>query len=159
MPYRQAKFCLDVNKIRWTLLEGVITRKGQEDGPLEGQELPIEQVAAVEPTTVQRVYRSRLGWPVTLVAVALLALAVWIATFLWRVSVPFFVVGLLGLLWGAKRIAPQREVLEAHRIVAAVANPEEWVVVGSISEVKGFIEGVKIELQEKAKGAPQTVKN
>ncbi len=159
MSYRQAKFCLDVNKIRWSLLEGVITRKGQEDGPHDGQELSIEQVAAVEPTTVKRVQRSRLGWPVTYFAIALLLLATWIATFLWLLSVPFFGLGLLCLVWGAKRIPPQTEVLEAHRIVAAVANPEDWVVVGSISEVKGFIEGVRIELQEKAKGAQQTVKH
>jgi len=151
MAYRQAKFCMDLNRVRWTLLEGVITRKKQDDGPAEGQELPIQQVMGIEKITVKRVRRSRLGWPVTLLGVGLLVISGVIATNSWMAAIPGFVVGLAGLLWGAKRIPPKTEDLDAHQIVVTGTNPKDWVVVGSISEVLGFIEGIKIELQEKEK--------
>ena len=159
MACRQAKYCLDMNHIRWTLLEGIITRKNPQDGPTEGQELPIQQVTGVEKTTVKRVHRSRLGWPVTLFSVALLALSAWMASVLGLAAIPGFAIGLLSLIWGAKRIPPRTENLEAYRIVAPIANPEDWVVVGSIPEVQGFMEGVKIEFQEKEGRTQQPLQN
>ena len=158
MAYRQAKFCMDLNRVRWTLLEGVITRKKQDDGPTEGQELPIQQVMGVEKITVKRVRRSRLGWPVTLLGIGLLALSGLIATISWMAAIPGFAVGLACLHWGAKRIPPKTEVLDAHQIVIPGADPKDWVVVGSIAEVLGFIEGIQIELQEKEKQTQQALR-
>src|SRR3989304_5034005 len=99
MAYREAKFCLDMNRIRWSLLEGVITRKNPHDGPTEGQELRIHQVTGVEETTVKRVHQSRLGWPVTLLAVGLLALSAWMASVWWAAALPGVVIGVLCLIW------------------------------------------------------------
>ena len=154
MSYRQAKFCIDMNQRRWALLAGIITRKEPTDGPTDGRELSIEQVTAVEQVTVQRRRRSRLGWPTTLLALAILALAGWTATSYWPLAIPGFVVGLPLLYGGARRIPATTQVLEAYQIVAPGTNPEEWRVLGSIPEVRGFIEGVKAELKEKASSAP-----
>ena len=151
MPYRQAKFCIDLDRIRWTLLEGVITRKEPNDGPAEGKELPIQQVTTVEKRTVKRVQRSRLGWPLTVSAIGILALSWWTATIFWVASIPGFVIGLVFLYWGARRMASRTRLLDAHQIVAPGTKAEEWLVIGSIPEVLGFIEGVQIELKEKEK--------
>lgn len=151
MVYRQAKYCLDVDHIRWSLVEGIITRKNQEDGPTEGQELPIEQVTGIEKTTVQRVYRSRLGLPVTFFAMGLLALSAWAATIWWLAALPGALLGMLCLVWGVRRIPPRAETLGVYRIVTRVGNPDDWVVTGTIPEVEGFIGGVKAELQAKEK--------
>ncbi|MBI3894864.1 MAG: hypothetical protein HY313_02930 [Acidobacteria bacterium] len=157
MAYRQAKFCMDLDRVRWTLLEGVITRKKQDDGPLEGQEAPIQRVSGVEKITVKRVHRSPLAWPVTLFGIGLLVLSSIVLTIGWVAAILGSVVGLACLFWGVKRISPKTEVLDAHQIVIPGTNPNDWVVVGSISEVLGFIEGIKIELQEKEKQSQQTL--
>lgn len=154
MPYRQAKFCIDRNHRRWSLLEGMITRKEPNDGPTEGAELPIQQVVSVEKTAVKRLHRSRLGWPVALVAVGILALSWWTATVWLVAAIPGFVVGFTLLYWGASRIRARTETLDAFQIVASGTKPEEWLLVGSNPEVLGFVEGVKIELKEKEQGAP-----
>lgn len=124
---------------------------------MEGQNLPIQQVTGIEKITVQRVHRSRLAWPVTLFAVGLLALFWVIADTSWVAAIPGFAVGLASLYWGIKRISPTTETLDAHQIIVPGTDPKDWVVVGSIAEVLGFIEGVKIELQEKEKQTSQTV--
>ena len=155
MTYHQAKYCLDLNHIRWSLVEGIITRKNPHDAPTEGQDLPIQQITGVEKTTVQRVSRSRLGWPVTLFAVGLLALSAWTATISWLAAIPGGVVGILFLVWGVKRIPPRTEIIEAYRILTPAGNPDEWVVTGTIPEVAGFIAGVKAELEAKEKQAQQ----
>lgn len=155
MPYRQAKYCLDVNFIRWSLVEGIITRTNPDQGPTEGQELPIQQLTGIEKTTVQRVHRSRLGWPVTFFALGLLALSAWAATIWWLAAVPGGIPGILLLIWGVKRIPPRTETVEAYRLLTPVGNPEEWVVTGTIPEVEGFIGGVKAELEEKERQAQQ----
>ncbi|MBI4463674.1 MAG: hypothetical protein HY647_03120 [Acidobacteria bacterium] len=155
MPYLQAKFCLDRNQIRWTLLEGVITRKAPEDGPTEGKELHIQQVTAVEEIQVKRVYRSRLGWPATLFGLGLLALFGWLATLTWIAATPGLLLGLLCFFWGARRIPARTETLDGFQIVAPGTNPEEWRVVGAIPEVYGLIEGVRMELTVK-QGEPAT---
>ena len=157
MANRQAKFCMDLDRIRWTLLEGIITRKKQDDGPMEGQEMPIQRVSGVEKITVTRVHRSHLAWPVTLFAIGLLVVSWVITTIWWVAAIPGFGIGLAGLFWGVKRIPPKTEVLDAYQIVIPGADPKDWVVVGSIREVLGFIEGIKIELQEKEKQAQQTL--
>lgn len=156
MPYQQAKFCLDRNQIRWTLLEGVITRKEPQDGPTEGMELPIQRVTAVEEIQVKRVYRSRLGWPTTLFGLGLLALFGWLASVSWIAATPGLLLGLLCFFWGAKRIPATTELMEGFQIVAPGTNPEQWRVVGAIPEVRGFIEGVRAELKEKEKSPAQS---
>ena len=152
---RQAKYCLDLNFIRWSLVEGIITRKNPNDGPTEGQDLPIQQVTGVEKTTVRKVYRSRLGWPVTLFAVGLLALSAWVATFSWLAGLPGALLGMLCLVWGVKRIPPRAETIGAYRILTPVGNPDDWVLTGTIPEVEGFIGGVKAELAQKERQPQQ----
>ena len=149
MPYQQAKFCLDRNQVRWTLLEGVITRKSPQDGPTEGKQLHIRQATAVEEIKVSKVYRSRLGWPATLLGLGLLALFGWFASFSWIAAIPGLLVGLLCLFWGARRIAPRTEEVGGFQIVAPGSEPAEWRLTGTIPEVRGFVEGVRSELQEK----------
>jgi len=155
MTQRQAKFCLDQNFIRWSLVEGVITRKTNQDGPMDGRELPLSQVTRIEKTTLQRTVRSRLAWPVTLAALALLALSVGLAMIWWPVSLPGFAIGLLLLWWGVRRIPPQTETLGAYRLVASVPNPDDWILVGAVPEVEGFIAGVQAELEERERQARQ----
>jgi len=155
MPYQQAKFCLDLNHIRWSLVEGVLTRKTSQDGPTEGRELPIRQVTCIEKTTFQRTMRSRFAWPATLFALGLLALSVVLAMIWWPASLPGFAIGLPLLRWGVKRIPPQTETLEAFRLVAPAPNPEDWVLVGGIPEVEGFIAGIRAELEEKERQTQQ----
>lgn len=155
MPYRQAKFCLDLNHIRWSLVEGVITRKTAQDGPTEGRELPISQVTRVEKTTFQRTVRSRFAWPVTLFALGLLALSIVLAVIWWPASLLGFGLGSLLLIWGIKRIPPQTETLDAYRLVAPVPDPDDWVLVGGIPEVEGFIAGIQAELEEKERQTQQ----
>lgn len=155
MPYEQAKFCLDLNHIRWSLVEGVLTRKTPQDGPTEGRELPIRQVTRVEKTTFQRTMRSHFAWPATLFALGLLALSVVLAMIWWPASLPGFGLGSLLLVWGIKRIPPQTETLEAYRLVARVPDPDDWILVGGIPEVEGFIAGVKAELEEQERQKQQ----
>ena len=155
MAQWQAKYCLDENHIKWSLVEGVITRKDAQDGPMDGQVLPIQQITGIEKTTVQRTSRSSLAWPVTLVAAGLLAISAVLATIWWPAALPGFGVGVLLLIWGVTRIAPQTESLEAYRIIAPVSNPDDWVMVGGVAEVVGFIEGIKAELEEKERPAQQ----
>lgn len=161
MGRRAAKFCTDLDKIRWSLLKGVINRKSPQDGPTEGKEVSIEQVTAVEQRTVERVRRSPLGWPVSLAGTALLLTGwgvVWALG--WAAAIPLFLAGGAGIVWGARRIPGRTEVLEAHQIVIPGARPEDWLVVGSMPEAMGFVEGVKAELRERenrGKETPQTV--
>ena len=148
MPYRQAKYCLDQNFIRWSLVEEVITRKTAQDGPTEGQELPIRQITRIEKTTFQHTIRTRLAWPITLFALGLLALSLVLAVIWWPASLPDFVVGFLLLVWSVRRIQPRTETLDAFRLVASVPNPDDWILVGAIPEVEGFIEGVRADWEE-----------
>ena len=156
MTQRQAKYCLDQNFIRWSLVEGVITRKTAQDGPMDGRELSISQVTRIEKTTFQRTVRSRLAWPVTLSALGLLALSVVLAGIWWPASLPGFGIGLLLLAWGVRRIPPQTETLDAFRLVASVPNPDDWIMVGAVPEVEGFVEGIKADLAENERPAQQT---
>ena len=153
MPYQQAKFCLDLNQVRWTLLEGVITRKNKDDSPTEGKQLHIRQVTAVEEVQIKREYRSRLGWPATLLGLGFLALFVWLATISWIAAIPGLLVGLLCFIWGVKRIPARKEELGGFQIVASGTDPQEWRLTGAIPEIRGFIEGVRIELKEKDEAA------
>jgi hypothetical protein len=155
MTQRQAKYCLDQNFIRWSLVEGVITRKTAQDGPMDGRELSLSQVTHIEKTTFQRTVRSRLAWPVTLVALALLALSVVLTRIWWPASLPGFAIGLLLLLWGVRRIPPRTETLDAFRLVAAVPNPDDWIMVGAVPEVEGFVEGIKADLEANQRPAQQ----
>ena len=155
MAYRQAKYCLDQNFIRWSLVEGVITRKTAQDGPTEGQELSLSQVTRIEKTTFQRTRRARLAWPVTLFALGLLALSVVLAGIWWPASLAGFGIGFLLLVWGVRRIPPQTETLDAFRLVTAVPNPDDWIMVGAIPEVEGFIEGIKADWEENKRPSQQ----
>ena len=148
MPNRQAKYCLDENHIKWSLVEGVITRKGAQDGPLDGQVLPISEITAIEKTQIQRTHRARLAWPVTLVGIAILGLSLRVASRTWLAALPGLALGLLLLVWGIKRIPAHTETIASFRIVAPVANPADWVMAGEVPEVEGFIAGIKAEMLE-----------
>ncbi|MBI4459617.1 MAG: hypothetical protein HY648_06130 [Acidobacteria bacterium] len=157
MAFREAKFCMDLDQIRWTLLDGVITRKRKDDGPTEGQEVSVHQVTGVEKTSVTRVRRSRLARPATLFGAGLLALAGIIAAISWMAATLAAVLGAATLFWGLKRIQAKKEVLDAYRLIIPGTDPNEWVMVGSIPEIAGFVEAIKIELQEKGKQNRQTL--
>ncbi len=159
MAQRQAKYCLDENHIKWSLVEGVITRKGAADGPHDGQTLPVSEVKAIEKTTIQRTHRSPLAKPVTLVGAAILVISLWLASVTWLAALPGLAFGLLLLVWGVKRIPAHTETVGAFRMVAPVANPDDWVMAGDqVPEVQGFIEGVRAEMAEKGHPAQQTAK-
>ncbi len=148
MPHTSGKFCIDRNLVRWTLLNGIITRKTLQDDPTGGQELPVTQVKMVEKVTVKKIYRLPFGWPVAVFAAGLLAVS-------WRAGSLFVrllcgLAGLACLYWGAKRIPARTTEHDAYRIVAPGVNPEEWMVVGSSSEITGFIEALRAGL------APET---
>ena len=145
----QSKYCLDENHIKWSLVEGVITRKTAHDGPQDGQTLPLSQIKAIEKTQITLTKRSPLGKPVTLLGVIILALSLWLATVSWLLAAPGLVVGLLVFLRGVKRIPAHTETLGAFRIVAPVQNPDDWVMAGSdVPEVQGFIDGVKTDMAQ-----------
>ena len=84
---------LPLPPLRSSLLAPIIPPKTPPAPPPPPQALPIQRVTGVEKTTLRRVSRSRLGWPVTLFAVGLLALSVWTATISWLAAVPG------GVLW------------------------------------------------------------
>jgi hypothetical protein len=148
MNSRQAKFCQDRNKVRWVLLEGVINRKTQQDDPTKGKELPVAQITGIEQTAVERVHRSPVARPAIYGGLALLALFGWMATAYWWWALPGLFLGAATLFWGLKHNSGQKEVLDAYQIVAPGTNPEDWRVIGSHAEVAGFIEGVRLEMEE-----------
>jgi hypothetical protein len=74
----------------------------------------------------------------------------------WPASLPGFAIGLLLLVWGVRRISPQTETLGAFRLVAQVPNPDDWIMVGAVPEVEGFVEGIKAELEANQRPAQQT---
>jgi|SRR5579885_666729 len=147
MAHSPGKFCLDGNLVRWSLLNGVITRKNKDDEPLAGKELPVRDITGIEKVTITKKRRLPFGWHGVVIGVALLALCIWISNLPGRA-----VTGLIGialLYWGAKRIPAITTVHEGYRIVAPGLSAEEWVVVGSMPEVLGFIEAVRSEIRQK----------
>ena len=142
----QSKYCLDQKHIKWSLVEGVITRKSAQDGPYDGQTLPVSQIQAIEKTQIQITHRSPLGWPVTLIGLVVLGLSFWIALGSWLAAAPGLAFGLLLLVWGVKRIPAQTETIGAFRMVAQVQNPDAWIMAGEVPEVQGFIDGVKADM-------------
>ena len=148
MSGREAKFCLDRNGVRWVLLEGVIHRKGAQDDPMGGKELPVAQIQRIDKTAVERRTRSPLALPATYAGLVLLALFSWMATSFWWLALPGLILGGILMLWGLMRMSGQVERLDAFQIVASGTAPEEWYVVGSHHEVLGFIEGVQAELEQ-----------
>ena len=146
MESREAKYCLDQKHIKWSLVEGIITRKGAQDGPHDGQTLPVSQIKAIEKTQIQITHRSSLGWPVTLIGLVVLGLSFWIALGSWLAAAPGLAFGLLLLVWGVKRIPAQTETIGAFRMVAPVQNPDDWIMAGEVPEVQGFLDGVKADM-------------
>ena len=142
----QSKYCLDQNHIKWSLVEGVITRKGAQDGPQDGQTLPISQIKAIEKTEIQVTHRSALGWPLTLIGLAIVGLSIWIGSASWLVAAPGIVFGLLVLVRGVKQIPAHTETIGSFRLVAPVPNPDLWIMAGEVPEVQGFIDGVKADM-------------
>lgn len=152
---REAKYCLDQKHIKWSLVEGVITRKTAHDGPQDGQTLPTSQIKAIEKTQITLTQRSPLGWPVTLIGLVLLGLSFWITWVSWLAAAPGLVFGAWLLVWGVKRIPAHTETIGAFRLVAAVANPDDWIMAGDdVPEVQGFIDGVKADMAEEAARQP-----
>jgi hypothetical protein len=149
MSSREAKFCLDRNKVRWVLLEGVINRKTPQDDPAAGQNLPVSQIQRIEKTSVERTHRSPLALPATYAGLFLVAVFGWVATLSVWVGVPGLVLGAVALLWGLMRLGGSTEKIEAFRIVAPGVAAEDWVVLGSHHEVVGFISGVEKEMARK----------
>ena len=159
MAQWQSKYCLDEDHIKWSLVEGVITRKTAHDGPQDGQRLAVSEIKAIEKTEFRRTHRSALAWPVTLVGVAMLALSLWLTSVSWLAAAPGLVLGLLLLVSGIKRIPAHTETIGAFRLVAPVANPDDWIMAGDeVPEVVGFVEGIKAEMAEKAPHARQPAK-
>lgn len=149
MGRREAKYCLDENHIKWSLVEGVITRKGAQDGPHDGKTLPVSQITAIEKTQIERKYRSPLAWPATLVALVILALSFWLAFLSLLAALPGIAVALPLLVWGAKRIPARTETSGAFQLVAKVENPDDWVLAGAVPEVEGFVEGIRADMAAK----------
>lgn len=148
MGKQEAKYCLDQKHIKWSLVEGVITRKGAQDGPDEGQTLPVSQIQAIEKTQLYITHRSPLGWPVTLIGLVFVGLSLLITSFSWLLAAPWILFGFLLFVWGVKRIPAQTEVIGAFRIVAEVPNPDDWILAGDVPEVQGFIDGIESDLAE-----------
>jgi hypothetical protein len=144
MPHAPGKFCIDRNLVRWNLLNGMISRKTINDGPLDGQEVAASRVTAIEPTTFKKVERQPYGRAMILIGVALLGLA-W-----WSLSLPLRVIfGLFGLLLvygGVERSRSRVTIYDAFRIVIPGQDPAEWTVVGSTPEVMGIVEGIQAEM-------------
>src|SRR5688572_33402249 len=147
MAGSEAKFCLDRNKVRWVLLEGVINRKSHQDDPAAGQNLAVSQIQRIEKTTIERKHRSPVALPATYAGLFLLAVFVWVATMLWWVGLPGLVIGAAILLWGLMRLGGQTETIEAFQIGAPGVRAEDWYLVGSHDEVMGFIGGVEKEME------------
>ena len=116
MPHQPGKFCIDQNLVRWTLLDGTITRKTLQDPPTGGQEMPAKRVRAIEKVTVKKAHRLPFGWPAALFAVALLGWAWWTHSLVVRLAGGL--VGLTCLFWGLKRIPARTTEHEAYQIVA-----------------------------------------
>jgi hypothetical protein len=148
MSSRQAKFCLDRNSVRWVLLEGVITRTTQLDDPTAGKTLPVSQITGIEKASVERVSRSPLAKPAIYVGAVLLALFGWLAASTWALALPGLALGAIVLFWGLVRLPGQKEVLAAYQILAPGTHPPEWQLVGSHTEVLGFIDGLRRDMQE-----------
>ena len=144
---REAKFCLDRNKVRWVLLEGVINRKAHDDDPAGGQNLAVSEIQRIEKTVVERKQRSPLALPATYAGLGILALFGWITTLSMWAGIPGLALGAIVLLWGLMRLGGQTERIDAFRIVAPGIRADEWVVVGSHAEVQGFLGGVEKEME------------
>ena len=144
MHHAPGKFCIDRNLVRWNLLNGMITRKTVNDGPLDGQEVAASRVTALEPATFKKVERQPYGRAMILIGVALLGLA-W-----WSLSLPLRVIlglaGLLLLYGGVERSRARVTIYDAFRIVIPGHDAAEWTVVGSTPEVMGFVEGIQAEM-------------
>src|SRR4051812_21178364 len=135
MPHAPAKFCIDRDFVRWTLIEGAINRKTNLDDPGGGQEITTDQVRAIQRTTIKRKERKPLGRPLLLIAVLLLVIA-WSSNYV----ALRFAIGLAGmacLYSGAERMRPKVRVEDAFRLVIPGRNAEEWTVVGVTPEIMG----------------------
>ncbi len=143
MPHSPGKFCIDRNLVRWSLINGVITRKTLNDGPLDGQDLPVQQITGIEKTFVTKVERQPYGRRMMLLGVALVALA-WPSPNLW-VRIAAGLAGLGLLYWGVERSRVRKSVHEAFQMVVPGRKAEDWLMVGSTSEILGFIDAVQAD--------------
>ncbi len=143
MAHPPGKFCGDVNKVRWSLIDGTITRTITEGGIWNTAEVPVQQVMGIEKLTIEESRRAPLGVPVTLFAVALLAIAGLVG------SIPVGVIGALCLFWGVRMLPKQKISHEAHRLLGPGLDPKEWVLVGSGADIAGFVNAVQSELSQK----------
>lgn len=155
MGNRPSKFCQDRNGVRWVLLEGVITRKTQQDDPTGGKILPVERVTSIEKAVIARVNRSPLAWPAIYIACIFLAVSAWIVSM--DVSklyaAPTVLIALYFLFWGLARIKGKTEMLDAYQlIINGGQKVSDWLIVGSHEEVLGFIQGIRDDMGG-AKGA------
>ncbi|MBI2818168.1 MAG: hypothetical protein HYX72_14635 [Acidobacteria bacterium] len=151
MAYSTARFCIDRNIVRWTLINGVINRKTNQDDPTGGQDISVQEVRAIERTAVRKKERGTLGRPLLFIAVLLLATAWGSDSLTLR-----FVVGLAGLalLYTAvERLRTKVTMHDAFRLVIPGRNAEEWTVVGVTPETMGFVRGVEEEISSPTRAA------
>ena len=150
MLHPPGKFCIDRNLVRWTLLHGFLTRKTLQDSPEGGQQLDVRQIRAIEKVTVKKRKRLPFGWAAALLALCLLALSWWASRLFVRLLGGL--AALICLYWAAMRISGRTIEEEAYQIVAPVVapgvNPEDWLVVGSSSEITGLINALKAALTQ-----------
>lgn len=146
MSGREAKFCIDRNRVHWVLVEGVINRKTPQDDPDKGLNLAVERITSIEKTQVERQHKNPLAKPASVAGIAILALFGWLATVSLWVAIPGLIAGAIALLWGLKRLSGTSEKLDAFQLLAPGTNPQDWCIVGSHLEVTGFIAGVRAEM-------------
>ena len=143
MPHAPGKFSIDQNFTRWSLMNGILTRKGPHDGPTDWKELPVKNISALEETTFRTVKRLPLAWPAVFVGIGLLVLAV--AANSWPARAVAASFGMLSTAWGIRRISPMVTIHQAYRIIAPGINADEWTVVGVTPETRGFIDALKAQ--------------
>jgi hypothetical protein len=147
MPHTPGKFSIDRNLTRWSLLNGILTRKGPNDGPTDWKELPVRDITALEETTFKTAKRLPLSWPAVFVGIGLLVVAIALNSL--PVRVVAAALGIFSIVWGARRISPIITVHQAYRVIAPGINPEEWTIVGVTPETRGFLEALKAEFAQK----------
>ena len=142
MAHAPGKHCGDVNKVHWSLLEGIITRTATAGGIWNTTELPVQQVMGIEKLTIEQSRRGPLGVPVTLFALVLLAIAGLAG------SILVGVIGLFCLFWGVRFLPKQKISHDAYRLLGPGLDPEEWILVGSGPDVAGFVAAVQTEISQ-----------
>jgi uncharacterized membrane protein YqjE len=108
----------------------------------------VEGLPGVVDSIVERHEEAALVATVGMSGLGLLALFGWLAASTWALALPGLALGAIVLFWGLVRLPGQKEVLAAYQILAPGTHPPEWQLVGSHTEVLGFIDGLRRDMQE-----------